>query len=333
LKQIVNLFSTRVMVLCYHRIASEDVDPWDLAVSRENFELQLRVLTKKFPVIDVKEIYNYIHKRKSTRAVCITFDDGYTDNFIHARPLLEKYNVPACFFITSGYISSQKLFWWDELTCIFFKTQTLPPAISIKIGEKYFEFDNSDGVTLSEEQKNNLKNWRAKSGAPNSRCAIYLNLWQILKSRTPEEIKQVMDQLRQWSEFEVNENYSDMLPMDEHQLIHFADNPLFTIGLHTTNHLALGMHPLNLQEKEIITNQRQLEGSLKKEVNILSFPYGSYNTDTMQIVKQNNLAACFNSKKKVITRKTDRYNIGRFRVPDWSDKVFEKKLDKWFSRN
>jgi hypothetical protein len=36
--------------------------------------------------------------------VCITFDDGRSDNFVYAVPLLKKYRLTATFFITTGFI-------------------------------------------------------------------------------------------------------------------------------------------------------------------------------------------------------------------------------------
>lgn len=44
--------------------------------------------------------------------VLLTFDDGYFNNF-NALPVLEKYDVPAVFFISTGYVRTGKAFWWD----------------------------------------------------------------------------------------------------------------------------------------------------------------------------------------------------------------------------
>jgi len=44
--------------------------------------------------------------------VLLTFDDGYYNN-IRALPLLEEFNVPAVFFISSDHVKLGKAFWWD----------------------------------------------------------------------------------------------------------------------------------------------------------------------------------------------------------------------------
>ena len=44
--------------------------------------------------------------------VMATFDDGYFNNTL-ALPIMEKYNVPALFFITSENIIHNKCYWWD----------------------------------------------------------------------------------------------------------------------------------------------------------------------------------------------------------------------------
>ena len=45
----------------------------------------------------------------------ITFDDGYRDNLLVAKPLLEQHGLPATVFVTTGYVGPGRDFWWDEL--------------------------------------------------------------------------------------------------------------------------------------------------------------------------------------------------------------------------
>jgi peptidoglycan/xylan/chitin deacetylase (PgdA/CDA1 family) len=44
--------------------------------------------------------------------VLLTFDDGYYNN-VRALPILEEFDVPAVFFISTGHVKAQKAFFWD----------------------------------------------------------------------------------------------------------------------------------------------------------------------------------------------------------------------------
>ncbi|WP_456379698.1 polysaccharide deacetylase family protein [Thiolapillus sp.] len=46
------------------------------------------------------------------KCICITFDDGYANN-LRMLPLLEQYDIPATFYITTGNVEEQQCFWWD----------------------------------------------------------------------------------------------------------------------------------------------------------------------------------------------------------------------------
>lgn len=48
--------------------------------------------------------------RSSKPQVCITFDDGYLDNYAHAVPILERYQVPAAFFVSTGIVGTDRRF-------------------------------------------------------------------------------------------------------------------------------------------------------------------------------------------------------------------------------
>src|SRR5579862_5298392 len=49
---------------------------------------------------------------RTGKYVLLTFDDGYHNN-VRAVPVLEAFDVPAVFFISSGHVQLGKAFWWD----------------------------------------------------------------------------------------------------------------------------------------------------------------------------------------------------------------------------
>jgi peptidoglycan/xylan/chitin deacetylase (PgdA/CDA1 family) len=44
--------------------------------------------------------------------ILLTFDDGYFNN-LRALPVMEEFNAPAAFFISSDHVREGKAFWWD----------------------------------------------------------------------------------------------------------------------------------------------------------------------------------------------------------------------------
>lgn len=48
----------------------------------------------------------------SKKMVMLTFDDGYYNN-VRVIPLIEEFDIPAVFFISSGHVEQSKAFWWD----------------------------------------------------------------------------------------------------------------------------------------------------------------------------------------------------------------------------
>jgi peptidoglycan/xylan/chitin deacetylase (PgdA/CDA1 family) len=49
------------------------------------------------------------------KAVMITFDDGYADNYSVAAPVLEKYGYPATFYIVTGSVGSAEYMSWEQI--------------------------------------------------------------------------------------------------------------------------------------------------------------------------------------------------------------------------
>jgi peptidoglycan/xylan/chitin deacetylase (PgdA/CDA1 family) len=119
-----------VLVLNYHRIG-DHADPWDRSLwsaSAEELDAQLAMLADQAEVIGPDEIETARRERRRGRRVLLTFDDGYRDNYEIAYPLLRRHGLRATFFLTTGFVDSPQIAWWDELAWMVCraKTSTLP---------------------------------------------------------------------------------------------------------------------------------------------------------------------------------------------------------------
>jgi peptidoglycan/xylan/chitin deacetylase (PgdA/CDA1 family) len=56
------------------------------------------MITKNFKVLSLTDLEKQLGQGKIERnSIYVTFDDAYYDNFLYAKPILEKYHCPATF--------------------------------------------------------------------------------------------------------------------------------------------------------------------------------------------------------------------------------------------
>jgi peptidoglycan/xylan/chitin deacetylase (PgdA/CDA1 family) len=66
--------------------------------------------------------------------VLLTFDDGYYNN-VRALPVLEEFDVPAVFFISTSHVKEQKAFWWDVVYRDYWKRNKQPSEMERVIAD------------------------------------------------------------------------------------------------------------------------------------------------------------------------------------------------------
>lgn len=78
----------------------------------ETFEKQMRFLKENgYQTLHTNEFLAVIkgYRQVPKKAVMITFDDGWLDNWVYAFPVLQKYNHKAILFVVTSWITSGKI--------------------------------------------------------------------------------------------------------------------------------------------------------------------------------------------------------------------------------
>ncbi len=70
--------------------------------------------------------------------VCLTFDDGYDDNYSIVAPTLEEYGVRGTFFIASGVSGTDRLYWFDRAAVLWVREAA---GIAMELGTPAGDFD------------------------------------------------------------------------------------------------------------------------------------------------------------------------------------------------
>jgi peptidoglycan/xylan/chitin deacetylase (PgdA/CDA1 family) len=311
-----------IRILAYHRVAEVNNDPELLCVTPNHFVEQVEVLRKKYEVVDLEEqVLNGKQLRHINKCIVITFDDGYADNLYQMKPILEKYELPATIFITTGQLGLKQEFWWDDLARIILIHPHLPSELRLIIkGSDYFwNIQNDQTIGPSKLSWNVL----AKAN-PDQRQKTYLEIANLLKTCGRDERFDIMNSIHLWAGLDSN-GRADYRVMDANELGLLADGGLINIGSHTNSHVSLASMHEDVQFTELRESKRILEEILNKRISTFSYPFGSkddYSSVTIKILKKLGYQlACADYPGKVNWR-TDRFQLPRFLVRDWDGDTF-----------
>ncbi|MGB5714567.1 MAG: polysaccharide deacetylase family protein [Waterburya sp.] len=323
-------FSSQGLILMYHRVAEEDIDPWSLRVTPKNFAEHLQVIQQHTQPISLKELAQ-AHQEGNIcdRSVAITFDDGYANNLHQAKPLLEQYQIPATVFVATEYLAKPREFWWDELERIILQTKQLPGKLSLTIHQQEQQWELGTASIYSKSEawlKRNLPAWNAQ---PGSRLRFYYELWAKLQPLTPHQRQPLLEQITAWANYSFPEPRTSHRPMTIAELSEIERGGIIDLGGHTVSHPLLSEQSLGLQREEIQQSKLNLEKLLNHPVHSFAYPFGAYSPETLPLVEEAGFNYACSTLETTVWRKSDRYLLPRFEVQNWNKVEFERKLLNW----
>jgi peptidoglycan/xylan/chitin deacetylase (PgdA/CDA1 family) len=313
------------LILLYHSIAEVESDPWSLSVSPAHFAEHLDVITSSHRPLPLSELVRLsADGRAPPDAVALTIDDGYANNLLAAKPLLERAGVPATVFIATGMLGGSE-FWWDEIARIVLGTSGGSPLrLRFPDGEREWPVEES----LDADAMRVHRAWRASRDAPTTmRQRAFLELYRLMRALTPNERATVLAELGAWSG--APSVAAPLRSLTEAELAELARGALVEIGAHTVSHPVLATLPFDAQRKEMVESRARLFDLLDRSVTSLAYPFGGrkeYSADSVAIARELGFDLACANVHGALRPTADRLELPRVMIRDWSGEELERRL-------
>lgn len=234
-------------ILLYHGVCKGDPFRYNtLFVNHKTFESQLRLYKKYFNLVSLDDLYarRFSNDRFN---ICLSFDDGFSNNYRYVLPLLEQYQVPAVFFITAIRNEGYDVLWNDVLS----------------IAHKY----GPDKIGFNDELFVKGRDSRYQSAQSGKKLA------EILRGYGFQKKAAVLNLLNRFR-LQADKDYWMQMTTEEIKLL--SSSRWATIGSHGYYHNDLAMIDAGALKEELVRSKQFLEHVTGKEIKALAFPYGSY---------------------------------------------------------
>jgi peptidoglycan/xylan/chitin deacetylase (PgdA/CDA1 family) len=275
------------IILMYHRIGPKIGPLSQDRLDPQIFERQLEYFSRNFEILSLDELVVTIIQRKALpkKAIVISLDDGYKDNYSYAYPLLKKYHVPAIIFLTSGHINSRKLFWWDRVN---------------------YAVDHGKVNQLDLDE---LGNYSIQSEVSKRQAAS--TIIEKFKNIPDERKNLLIEKLINASKVDIPQSIDKDMILSWDDIKEMSSGGI-SFGAHSVNHPILTQLTREQAKFEIVQSKRDIEEKLGQPVTAFSYPNGNFDLELLRLVKEIGFACAVSIlPSKPISFKDNIYALGR----------------------
>jgi len=234
-------------ILIYHRVLPVADPLRPSVVDAKSFDSHMQWVAKDFNILSLNEAAMLIKKGQlPSKALCITFDDGYLDSLLVALPILQKYDLIASFFVSSDYIGKDSM-WLDQLVASIKETKNE----TVVLDNKCFDL-----TSLTARRK------------------FFVFSEEYIKSQPRTDSKLILSKLVA----DLGGYTKEKLMLDEKD-IRTLFNAGMDIGAHGKKHLILSQSSGKEVSSEITDSKIQIERIIQHEVSGFAYPNGLFPDD------------------------------------------------------
>jgi peptidoglycan/xylan/chitin deacetylase (PgdA/CDA1 family) len=286
----------RLSVFIFHRVLPEPDPLFPDEMHARRFNELCSWLASWFNVLPLDQAVAQLKAGTlPARAACITFDDGYADNYHIAMPILQRYGLTATFFIATGFLDGGRM-WNDTII----ETVRGCGDLSLLAVDGLPRFaSNANGLGIADRQ------------------AAIAALINHIKYRQVAERVSVTELLAKSVSAQLPTNL--MMTASEVKAMHQSG---MQIGAHTVSHPILARLTDDQARQEIADSKRFLEELLGEHVGLFAYPNGKpgedYLPQTVAVVRSLGFDAAVSTQWGASGKADDLFQIRRFTPWDQS---------------
>jgi peptidoglycan/xylan/chitin deacetylase (PgdA/CDA1 family) len=285
--------------------------------------------------VDRDQLQAIVHEGRPcpNRAVVVTFDDGYREDLLRVRPVLERFGIRPIVFLPTDYIGTKRRFWWDRIgVCVATTTRR-----SIRL-------DNSEPAEHPLD-------------TPADRDTVVARLLTQAKPLPAAERDEMISQLER--DLDVGDTSVASRPRvvswDEVRELRST----YDFDAHTRSHPVLSTLSASEARDELVGAKAVIEEELGASCQTMAIPYGGasdYSEETLRIAEAAGYAMVFTLEETVrpIMRRgqmavVDRVALSaeggpagmalkvtwpRIFIPDWTGQIMQQveHVRRWTER-
>ena len=284
------------------------------------FERQLQFFKENFNVIRMEDLMDHYETGKPlpSKALLLTFDDGYIDNYTVALPLLKKYGFQGSFYIPAKTFCENKLLDVNKIHFILAvnEKEGNSSILARQIMNLIDQYRDGGTVLPSNEE---LYEKYAVANRFDDKDTVFCK--RVLQTALPESIRNsISSELFEEYVRMPEEVFARELYMNREQIALMRDNGMF-IGLHGYDHYWLGNLSKEAMRQDIEKALEVMKDYIDPEKWVLNYPYGSYNDDVINYISSKGCVLAMTSEvRSVDLEKDDRYRLPRLDCNDFPPK-------------
>ena len=288
-------------IVMYHYVKNfkDTTFPKLKGLDLKEFKFQINFLKKNFKILNPIDIHEIVSKKKELKEnYCwLTFDDGYIDHYENVIPVLEDNKLKASFFPPVKSTFQNIILDVNKIHLILAKNNNYEMLFD-EVKKMFYEIETKNKKKVFEDL---LKNIKTNSRYDNAKVIL---LKRLLQRDLPKQIREkICDLLFKKYVSKDIKSMSKKFYMDLAQI-----KKIFKlgheIGIHGYEHDWYARLTKTNQRNEILKsfNFWKENGMLRDKFSFC-YPYGDYNEDTLDILKEIKCSIGLTTKAMATTSK------------------------------